>query len=850
MTIVAVMAGLLVVVAIARAAVGSQLTPAEGLAFTDEVGGSGSATQQATLTNTGDEDLTTIVVSVSGAAPDRFQATDDCGDSLTPGQHCTIDVSFSAATPGAVAASLDVASNGPPQSIALSGTGTPAPAPVAGVAPTALDFATTAGTTSAAQVVTLSNTGNAPLDIDSITITGPDADVFDSTDDCGASLPPGAQCTVSVTYNPTTAGSSTATLTFTDNDQGNGGSTQSVDLTGSAGAAAVPVAGVAPGGLSFTATEDTTSAPQNVALSNSGNAPLQISSISIVGADASRFSRTHDCGSSLAPGTQCTVAVTFSPTTTGAHSATLQFTDDHQGASGSTQTVSLTGTATAAPAPVAGVTPTSLTFTTTAGTTSATQNATLSNTGNAPLSIAGVSLVGSDPARFALASNTCGSSLAAGASCTVGVTFSPTSTGARSATLRFTDNHQGNAGSTQNVSLSGTGTAAPAAVATVAPTSLSFSTPTGTTSGAQSVTLKNTGDATLSISSVALTGAGAARFAIANGCGATLAPGAQCIVDVSFRPVANGSQSANLVFTDNNQGPGGTTQTVALSGTGIPAPVAGVAPATLMFTTAVGTVSAPQRVTLSNSGTANLTSVGMSIVGAHFTIIGSNCTSVLAPGASCTVDVTFSPPFPGGPFTATLRFSGNDPVQSTQDVALSGTATSATPPPVDVIPPPVTPPPVVPPPVVAPPPDADGDGVPDSSDLCRATPGNLANGCPSELNAEIRGVWRVNNLLSQLMTLTVRAATGSRITMRCSNARGSCGFNVRTIAKTTQRQTSLTRYFKGRRILPAGAIITVRVTRSLQIGSYKRLTTRRGRKLPRVLTRCLDAGTSVTRACP
>ncbi len=103
-------------------------------------------------------------------------------------------------------------------------------------------------------------------------------------------------------------------------------------------------------------------------------------------------------------------------------------------------------------------------------------------------------------------------------------------------------------------------------------------------------------------------------------------------------------------------------------------------------------------------------------------------------------------------------------------------------------------------------------------DKCAAIAGNLKSGCPGELNADVRGRWRVNARLSQLMSLTVRAPTGSRISIRCSSKRGGCDFRTRAFIRTTKRLTSLTRLFKGRRILPAGLAITVRVTKPEQIG--------------------------------
>jgi len=145
--------------------------------------------------------------------------------------------------------------------------------------------------------------------------------------------------------------------------------------------------------------------------------------------------------------------------------------------------------------------------------------------------------------------------------------------------------------------------------------------------------------------------------------------------------------------------------------------------------------------------------------------------------------------------------------------------------------------------------DDDRDGVRDTIDKCPAYPGDRQNGCPSELNADVRGVWRVNALFSKLLSLTVRTRIGSRIELRCKGRKGVCGFNKRTITRTTGRLTSLTRNFRGKRIFPAGTTITIRVTRVLQRGTYEQLLTRRGRKLPQVINRCVNAEQEV-HECP
>lgn len=119
-------------------------------------------------------------------------------------------------------------------------------------------------------------------------------------------------------------------------------------------------------------------------------------------------------------------------------------------------------------------------------------------------------------------------------------------------------------GTPQKVALSGAAILGPNA--TLSPTSLTFSTQAiGTTSAAKTVTLKNTGTTSLTISSIAITGTNAGDFAQTHTCGSSLAAGATCTISATFRPTAIGTRRAAVSITDNAPG---SPQKAALSGTG------------------------------------------------------------------------------------------------------------------------------------------------------------------------------------------------------------------------------------------------------------------------------------------
>jgi hypothetical protein len=152
--------------------------------------------------------------------------------------------------------------------------------------------------------------------------------------------------------------------------------------------------------------------------------------------------------------------------------------------------------------------------------------------------------------------------LAAGSHCTISITFvaGPFYT-PQSATLSIADNAPGNP---QKVTLTAT---VIDPQASFNPGSLSFGNQTVNTSATKTVTLKNTGATTLSLSGITVTGTNAAEFTLtpSSNCGSSVAAGGSCTISVTFKPVAKVSYAATLKVTDNTQS---GAQTVPLSGAG------------------------------------------------------------------------------------------------------------------------------------------------------------------------------------------------------------------------------------------------------------------------------------------
>jgi subtilase family serine protease len=196
-----------------------------------------------------------------------------------------------------------------------------------------------------------------------------------------------------------------------------------------------------------------TSASKSVTVTNSGSASLTLSSIALTGAQADDFALSKTCGGSLSAGASCTFSVTFKPVSSGAKVASVTLTDN---ASGSPQSVALTGTGTSGgAAPAVKLSATSLAFgDQAAGSFSAAKSVTLTNSGSGSLTLSSIGVTGAQADDFVL-SKTCGNSLSAGASCTISVEFAPVSSGSKVASVTITDNASG---SPQAIALTGTGT--------------------------------------------------------------------------------------------------------------------------------------------------------------------------------------------------------------------------------------------------------------------------------------------------------------------------------------------------------------------------------------------------------
>jgi hypothetical protein len=515
----------------------------------------------------------------------------------------------------------------------------------ADVSPTSLTFPTQAsGVASAAETVTVTNTGGIALAVTAIVANGD----FSETDNClGSSVGSGGTCTIQVAFTPTQAGSRTGQLAINANVPG-GQLSVSLDGTGT-GPAAVTLS---PATVSFgQVAVGTTSSSLQVTLQNAESEAVPVTSVTV----SAPFVLTGNaCGSSLAANSDCQLLMEFAPTVAGSATGTLTVVD-----AAGTQTVEISGNGAAPPTDT--LSPASLTFPgTIVGQTSAPQTVSLTNSGGMPLTSIALGTSGA----FQLSSN-CTTQLAGSSSCSIGVVFDPTVVGMQTGVLTISDLVR-----TQTVALSGTGLLPPQI--SVDPSSLNFAAQqVGVASSPSVLTISNTGGAPMANVGFQITGQSAASFGAGDTtCGALLNNGSGCTVRVIFTPTTAGGAAATLTISSSTLGVKAVQ--VPLSGGGQATGI-NVSPPQMSFTVAtIGQPSAAQTVTITNTST--LIANGLSLaVNAPFSLGQNTCGSTLAAGAGCSVGLIYTPTANGvsaGAFTVASSLN-------TATVLLSGIAGAA-----------------------------------------------------------------------------------------------------------------------------------------------------------------------------
>ncbi|MCC6997925.1 MAG: choice-of-anchor D domain-containing protein [Deltaproteobacteria bacterium] len=482
----------------------------------------------------------------------------------------------------------------------------------------------------------VSNAGGMAAGTLTVALAGTDAAHFTISSDTCVGIPLGgaATCAVTLRFVPTTEGAKTAMLTV----NGSPGGGISASLSGT---------GLRPGELRIApASHDFgnvvsggQSAEQTFTVTNMGSTATGVPSAAL--SDSSNFSVTmNNCTAALAASANCTIKARFNPESTGSKLSSLTVMASPGGAA----PASLNGT---------GISPAALTLTPASqdlgslviGTMSAPFAFTVRNTGASPSGTITPTLASTD---FAIASNGCTGTLAAGATCAISVQFTAAApAGTKTAMLSVAATPGGTAMSTV------TGTAITVGNLSISPATHPFGNVlTGAMSAEQTFTVINNGGSATTVPSTTL--GDTTNFTLTmNNCTAVLNAGASCTVKARFNPTTVAAHNTTLQVAATT---GGTAVT-QLSGTGQAPATLSITPATRDFgPVTIGQSAGPLTFTISNVGNSSTGTITTVVGDTTHYMVSSTCTT-LAPGANCTASVTYTASGTAGAQNSTITVS-------------------------------------------------------------------------------------------------------------------------------------------------------------------------------------------------
>ncbi|WP_395043269.1 choice-of-anchor D domain-containing protein, partial [Flavobacterium sp.] len=561
-----------------------------------------SITRTYTIQNTGNVTLSIGTISVTGVNSSDFTITTLPSSTIAVGTSTTFVVSFNPSAIGIRTASISVINNDAnenPYDFAIQGNGILSEINIQGNTITIIDGDTTPSITdwtdfgssnigtAITKTFTIQNTGTADLTIGTITFSGTNAAEFTITSAPIATILAGGNTTFTVSFNPSSLGLRTATISIVNNDsnenpynfsiQGTGNSPE-INLLGNS--ISIVDGDTSPTTLDWTDFSSSTvgvNINQTFTIQNLGNTVLNIGAITFSGTNAADFTVSTSPSATIAIGSTSTFVVTFNPSANGIRTATINIANNDlnenpynfsiQG-TGIAPEIDLQGNATSI---IDGdITPTTADWTD-FGTLS-TRTFTILNTGNQILNIGAITITGLNASDFSI-STLPASTIAAGGSTTFVVTFSTSTLGVKNASINI-DNNDSNEnpynfaisanGTAQEIDIKGNATSIVTADITPATTDW---TDYSTVANSRTFTIYNTGTLPLNIGLVSITGANASDFTVTSSPSSIISGNSSTTITVAFLPTVAGVKNATLSIANNdsNENP----YTFAIRGTGV-----------------------------------------------------------------------------------------------------------------------------------------------------------------------------------------------------------------------------------------------------------------------------------------
>jgi hypothetical protein len=506
--------------------------------------------------------------------------------------------------------------------------------------------------------------GTAALQVTTTSLFGGEAGEFGITQGVAPfSVAPGATHNLDIRFAPTAGGLRTTTLQLRSNDpdessvdvplRGNGTTAPEIDMVLTPQTYGVVWVGAF--------------ASRTFTVKNVGSADLQLTSLTLVDGAATDFTITPPSAPlRVAPGATHILEVRFVPTTAGAKATTLRVTSDD--ANEATIDVALNGSAILPPD--IDLVPASSDYGDVLLGTAVSRTFVIRNPGGADLQVTGLGLVGTNATEFAATHASLPATVAPGGSFSVDVRFAPTTTGHKTATVRWTSNDSDEA--VFDVGLAGNGIVPPHIE--IVPPAHDYGSVILGTPVSQTFAIRNLGGSDLQVTATTLLGT-AGEFAIVQGGGPFIvSPGATHNIDVSFMPASPGPRVATLEV--RSAGEHETVVNVSLSGTGIGPADVEVSPSVHEYGEVLIGSSATRTFAIRNLGGTTLQITGVGLVGADAGEFGlpQALPFTVPPAGTHDLEVRYTP-VSVGPKTAALRLTTDDPDEGVVDVPLHGTGT-------------------------------------------------------------------------------------------------------------------------------------------------------------------------------
>ncbi len=603
-----------------------------------------STSQPVTVTNTGNVNLVLSLATVTGPG---FGTTGlSLPATIAAGQNISFSVQFAPTVAGAANGTIVFTDNAPnsPQTLTLVGTGVAAGATLT-VNPGSINFGNDAIGNAADQTVTLTNSGSASVTITQISAAGTGFSFTGIT--TPMTLAAGQSANFTAVFDPTTTGVDTGSISIVSS-----ASDPTVALTGTGTQGALFAN---PTSVNFGSLLVGSSGSVPITLTNSGTASVTISAASASGAGFSISGLTVPV--TINAGQNTSVTAKFAPTTAGSATGSISITSN---APGSPMAIALNGTGTAAQ-PQLTISPASIAFGNVNVGSSSPQTVTLTNTGNAALTISAASASGTG---FTMSGLPIPITINAGANTSFTAQFAPTTAGSATGNISITSNAPG---SPASIALSGTGSQG---TLTANPSSVNFGSVLVGGNTSQSITLTNSGTASVTISAASASGTG---FSISGlTVPITINAGGNTSFNAQFAPTATGSPTGSISITSNAPG---SPLAIPLSGTATQ-PQISSSPTSVGFGNVTTGTSNSQTITITNNGTATLTISAGSATGAGLSITGLTLPTSINAGKNSSFNVVFSPTS-AGLVNGSVSLTSNAP-GSPFAIPVSGTGVAAT----------------------------------------------------------------------------------------------------------------------------------------------------------------------------